>query len=196
MTTQPITPTSPVITSKNLPPQVPHEVVIRDDEIVAKPLRSPNFINLLPRNPNMSLYWGNRSVGEKESGLRYDQLISMGFAPAQPQDVMTSKKEAVPPSLCKDGRVMYGDLILLKIPRVDFVGAIKFNEQSARYRVKKPGVAIQGDSKALQNADSRQSPQGAGFPNSPKISTYVPQLAETDAKTADNSGPEINLATK
>jgi hypothetical protein len=194
--TMPALQASPVITSKNLPPQTPVQDVISDEQIVAKPLRSPNFINLKPRNATMSLFWGNRSVGEKESGLRYDQLIAMGFVPAKPDQVMQMNGTPCPPSICRDNRIMYGDLILLIMPRVDYVGALKFNEQSARFRVKKPGVAIQGDPKALQNADSRVAPSGAGFPNSPKISTYVPQLAEIDAKTADNSGPEVNLATK
>src|SRR6266436_60616 len=97
----------PTITSKSLPPSmqpgavrtspppvnpVPKasvEVEIPYEQIEAKPLRAPNFINLLPNNPNMSLFWGNRAVGEKESGLRYDQLIAMGFIPAKPEDVLT-----------------------------------------------------------------------------------------------------------
>src|SRR5882762_7294876 len=143
----------PTITTKNLPPvQQPGamhtsppptppglkpsaEVRIPYEQIEAKPLRSPNFINLVPKNPNMSLFWGNRAVGEKESGLRYDQLIAMGFVPAKPdqaysRNVETGAKMPVPPSLCRDGRVMYGDLILLIIPRTDFVGAQKWNEQN------------------------------------------------------------------
>src|SRR5260370_30761727 len=97
----------PTITSRNLPPtQRPSapvaptqptiglkpasEVRIPYEQIEAKPLRSPNFINLVPKNPNLSLFWGNRAVGEKESGLRYDQLIAMGFVPAKPEDVLSS----------------------------------------------------------------------------------------------------------
>src|SRR5882762_8127413 len=148
----------PTITSKNLPPTVQPAIhptppgpkipeivaAIPYDQIEAKPLRSPNFINLLPTNPNMALFWGNRAVGEKESGLRYDQLIAMGFVPAKPEDVLTSVGTNCPPSICRDGRIMYGDLILLKIPRADYVGALKWNEQNARLRVKKPGVTIEG----------------------------------------------------
>jgi hypothetical protein len=201
----------PTLTSKNLPPSqqpgaiktsppsglppVPPtsvEAAIPYEQIEAKPLRSPNFINLKPKNPNMSLFWGNRAVGEKESGLRYDQLIAMGFVPALPADVLTSEGGICPPSICRDGRVMYGDLILLKIPRAAYIGALKWNEQNARLRVKKPGVALSGDTK---NSDSRIQPSPALNIPSSKVSTYVPQFAEVDAKTADNSGP-INLAEK
>ncbi len=208
----------PTITSKNLPPTAQPsihptppgpkvEVAIPYDQIEAKPLRSPNFINLLPTNPNMSLFWGNRAVGEKESGLRYDQLIAMGFVPAKPdqaysRNVETGARMPVPPSLCRDGRVMYGDLILLIIPRADFVGAQKWNEQNARLRVKKPGVSIEGagasrdmGGREVVAVDGRATLGPAGFPNSKKISTFVPALTETDAKTADNSGP-LNLAEK
>jgi hypothetical protein len=191
---EPIKPAG-AITSASVP-KPPQEVVIPDDDIVAKPLRTPNFLNLIPKNPNMSLYFGNRAVGEKESGLRYDQLVAMGFRPARPDEVMTVQKQAVPASIVRDGKILYGDLILLIMPRADFRGALKWNEQSARVRVKKPGVAIEGDSKALQTADGRRAPANAGFPNHPKISTYVPAIAETDSKTSDNSGPEVNLATK
>lgn len=203
----------PTITSKNFtatptppkPPAVQNEVMIPYDKIEAKPLRSPNFTNLKHRNPNMCLYWGNRAVGEKESTMRYDQLISMGFVPAQPQDVLLANGMACPPSLQRDGRVMYGDLILLMISRVDYVGQIKWNEQSARLRVKKPGVTIEtGASQDVMSAqemmkdtnDARKNMTAAAFPK--KVSTFVPALAETDAKTADNMGPDsdINLATK
>jgi hypothetical protein len=208
----------PTITSKNLPPNQqpgamktsppsglpaapPREVQIPYDQIEAKPLRQPNFIALKPKNPNMSLYWGNRAVGEKESGLRYDQLIAMGFVPAQPLDVLTNLGQECPKSLCRDGRIMYGDLILLKIPRADYVGALKWNEQNARIRVRKPGVALDGvgasrdiGGREVVATDGRANPNPAGFPK--KVSTFVPQLAEVDAKTADNSGPEVNLAEK
>ena len=212
-------PDTPAITSKNLPtPPVavksiqpplasPQQVEVQQipyDQIVAKPLRAPNFISLKPKNPNMSLFWGNRSVGEKESGMRYDQLIAMGFLPAKPDQVLTMNKQPVPPSLCRDGRIMYGDLILLIISREDYVGVLKWNEQSARQRVKKPGVTIEGATasqdiggrEVINDSGGRKNMTAAGFPNSTKVSTFIPALAEVDSKTADNSGPESNLAER
>jgi hypothetical protein len=199
----------PTITSSALPPnmqpgahpslqpQVEKEIPYSD--IVAKPLRPPNFMNMKHKNPNMSLFWGNRAVGEKESGLRYDQLIAMGFVPVKPEEVMQiseGKLIPCPPSIARDGRVLYGDLILLKIPKVDYIGSQKWNEQTARLRVKKPGVAIEGDTQAV---DSRIQPRSVldALENNRKlqgkIKSYVPNLAEVDSKTADNSGP-MNLA--
>jgi hypothetical protein len=199
----------PTITSKNLPPiqqpsagVPPVEKQLSYDQIEAKPLRSPNFLNLKPKNPNMSLYFGNRAVGEKESGLRYDELIAKGFRPAKPEEVLTTMGHPIPPSLVRDGRILYGDLILLIMPRSDYVGQQKFNAESAERRVRRFGQApIQAG-----DADSRQSPGSAlsGLPTTVKtregrtgtVTAYIPPLVEVDSKTADNSGIPANLAEK
>ena len=199
------TPNNPTLTSKNLPPSqqpgrglppVPPttasvEIETPYSQIEAKPLRAPNFINLKHKNPNMSLFWGNRAVGEKESGLRYDQLIAMGFVPAKPDDIRTMEGLTCPPSICRDGRIMYGDLILLMLPKKDYVGALKWNEQNARLRMKKPGVSIEGGSAEHQAADGRLQPSNVladlqrRVPT--KVSVYVPPLSEVDASTKDNT---------
>src|SRR6266568_3782845 len=201
-------PNEPTITSRSLPPAMQPgavktssptpptglkpsvEVAIPYEQIEAKPLRSPNFLDLVPKNPNMSLFLGNRAVGENESGLRYDQLIAMGFIPAKPEDVTTSLGHPCPPSLCRDGRIMYGDLILLKMPRADYIGNQKWNEQNARLRVKKPGVTLEGGGKEHQDSDARIQPsQSLSVPDMirNKVSMYVPPLAEVDAATKDNT---------
>jgi hypothetical protein len=203
-------PTPPTITSKNLPPvQQPSvgipkvEQPLSYEQIEAKPLRSPNFLNLKPKNPNMSLYFGNRAVGEKESGLRYDQLIAMGFRPAKPDEVLTLQGKPVPDSIIRDGRIMYGDLILLIMPRSDYIGATKFNAESAVRRVRKFGQSVTDGRAESQAAEGRVAPTSAlgTLTNSRagregKVVAYVPPLAELDSKTADNSGVQANLAEK
>jgi hypothetical protein len=216
-----ITMPEPTITSKNLPPNqqpgamttspaVPPKSEVTPpplsyDQIEAKPLRSPNFLNLKPKNPNMSLYFGNRAVGEKESGLRYDQLIAMGFRPAKPEEVLTQAGQACPSSLSRDGRIMYGDLILLIIPRADYIGATKWNAENAARRVRRFGQVPVGH-EAGQSADGRINPSSAltGLPAQVKtregrtgtVTAYIPPIVEVDSKTADNSGIPANLAEK
>lgn len=212
----------PTITSKSLPPtQRPGAVTTSPavapvaspvapqiqapqtyEQIEAKPLRSPNFMNLKPRNPNMSLFFGNRAVGEKESGLRYDQLIAMGFRPAKPEEVITMHGGPCPPSVVRDGRIMYGDLILLIMPRADYVGAQKWNAQTAAMRVRRFGTTqgLPGQDDARPGVDNAL----AGLPRSVKtregrtgtVQAYIPPLVEVDSKTADNSGIPANLADK
>lgn len=208
--------TPPTITNKNLPapqqatshpsiqPPLDKEVAYQD--IVAKPLRPPNFMNMKHVNPNVSLFWGNRAVGEKESGLRYDQLIAMGFVPVKPDEVRQiheGKLIPCPPSIARDGRVLYGDLILLKISRADYIGSQKWNEQTARLRVKKPGVAIDTGAsrdiggREVLNAEGGRVAPGQVIPDfKGKVQPYVPTFSETDAKTADNSGPTEKISER
>lgn len=194
MSNQQQPPGTPAMTSAKVPqPQPQVSVPLPYADIEAKPLRSPNFINLFPRNGNLCVRWVNRAVGERESQMRYDQCLAMGFINALPTDIYmvnpeTGVRTDCAQSLIRDGKIMYGDLILMKIPRVDYLGALKWNEQSARRRVKKPGVSIEGD----KGGDARVNPSNV-MPQHPKIQPYIPDLVETDAKTADNTG-SINLA--
>jgi hypothetical protein len=200
---------TPAITSKNLPPQVPVvDTPLSDDQIVAKPLRAPNFINIKAKNPNFVTYWGNRSVGDKESSMRFDQLLSMGFAPAKPEQVCfiaeNGQKQAVPNSLQRDGRIMYGDLILLIIARTDYVGALKWNAENAARRVRKFGSTQETPGGTDVNAEGSRGTTGTALGDitrsraaqAGKIAAYIPPLAEVDSKTADNSGLPANLAAK
>jgi hypothetical protein len=183
----------PTITSKNLPQDskttiakptaFTKEPIVNYDNVVAKPLRTPNFLNLKHRMPNMSLYWGNRAVGEKESLLRYNQLIAMGFQPCKPEEVTDQTGNPCPSELAKDNRVMYGDLILLKIPKKDYLGALKYNEERALARVKKFGVAMDGASRH-QAADSRDIPRSALGSLPQKTQPFIPNLAGIDDGTS------------
>jgi len=189
----------PTITSKNLPnpPAAgvtpPAAVPVEQNQvpysqIVAKPLREPNFMNLVSKNKNVSIRWVNRSVGEKESQLRFNQCQSMGFECVKPEEVTDARGGPCPSALIRDGRVIYGDLILMKMSRADYIGALKYNEQRALDRVRKPGVAMSGGREAHQdkNSEGRDIPAPVGFPK--KVQPYVPPLAEV--------GGEGNLATK
>jgi hypothetical protein len=161
----------------NKPPEVTME------NVEAKPLRSPNFLNLKPKNASLALYWGNRSVGEKESSLRYNQLLAMGFVPAKPEEITDQFGNPCPEALTRDGRVLCGDLILLKISKADYYGALKYNAQSAAMRVRKFGVAMDGGRAEHQATESREIPKSAlsGLPK--KVSAYVPPLAGIDEGT-------------
>ena len=132
---------TPTITSKNLPPQIPppgtkelQPLTIDDDsDIVAKPLVSPDFTQLKPTNPAMSLRLINRlALG----GQRFEEARVQGFVVCKPSDIqgLTSLMTI------KDGNVTYGDLIVMMMPRVDYLGAIKQNEVNARKRVSRAAV--------------------------------------------------------
>jgi hypothetical protein len=135
--------------------------VYPDSEILAKPLGEPDFIGLKPNNPNMSLFWGNRAVGDRESKMRVNQLLAKGFIYAESKDVHminkgTGAKLPCPDSLMHEGRIIFGDLILLMIPRKDYIGQQKWNNQTALNRMQKVGITAsvkKGESTSHSDAD-------------------------------------------
>ena len=140
----------PTITSKNLPVEVPPpgaqaphvdgEITIDDDsDIVAKPLVSPDFTKLKPVNPAMSLRMVNRlALG----GQRFEEARVQGFIVCKPSDIIGMDKPGV--MTIKDGTVTYGDLIAMMMRRLDYLGAIKNNEENARRRVRRATVLGEG----------------------------------------------------
>ena len=139
----PVRPPTPTITSKNLPPELAkptgHEspidppVIDDDADIVAKPLVSPDFTKLQPTNPAMCLRLVNRlALG----GQRFEEARVQGFVVCKASDI----KGLTSIMTLKDGTVTYGDLIVMMMPRIDYIGAIKQNEMNARRRVSRAAV--------------------------------------------------------
>jgi|SRR5690348_16190529 len=130
-------PTKPVTSPAQ--PSVP-TAVIDDDQIVAKPLIDPDFTNFKPKNPNLIFRFGNRVA---QGGGRYDQLVAMGFVPATYADVDETTRK-IPDHMKRDSKIIYGDLILMKMSRVDYIGALKNNERNALARLGKGDQLAQG----------------------------------------------------
>ena len=107
------------------------------DNIVAKPLISKDFTVVKWKNPNLAGYWANRVAGSP-SGTRVYQLESAGFRVAKEADC------EVPGLKPNNGQWIYGDLILLCIGRSDYLGALKYNEQVARERLRPEVSAKKG----------------------------------------------------
>lgn len=106
-------------------------------KIVAKPLSSPDFLDLKPKNPAISIRWVNRG---HENGHRVDVHSAQGFEIAKPEDI-----EKLPPSLVKDGQIIYGDLILMKLPKADYYGALLNNHNKAVRRLQRGGIQQRGE---------------------------------------------------
>jgi hypothetical protein len=142
---------SPAITSKNLPtPPAPATVTVEHDgsPIVAAPLVTPDFTNLKKKNPNIDLRWVNRVAGREElgsEGARYGHMKAMGFVNATVNDV------EVPPHLLHNGAIVQGDLILMKIDRRIYQGALLDNANKARARTT-PRSFLNAGSKQIHDA--------------------------------------------
>jgi hypothetical protein len=145
----------------NLPPEI-------DDNVTARPLQMPDFEHFEPVDPTMTFRLVNFKVGDKESGLRFSQMHSAGYIPAEAKDV----KNLDPARVSADGKIIIGDVILCKIKKSLEDGAKKFNWQRAQRRVGK--LALDKAQLDLQNTGAPKSQLS-------KISVFAPDKGQLDA---------------
>src|SRR6266496_2363293 len=128
--------TTPVMTNHPPKPPVAEALIpseLADNKIIAKPLVSPDFLNLRPKNPNIKLRWVNCAVPNTEKGgvstLRFEQAKAQGYLVAHADDVINP-----PDCYLHEGRskLINGDLILMKIDAAAYLGALKWKDQQAR----------------------------------------------------------------
>lgn len=169
------TPTPPTLTSDNLPgPAVEQHAPApaEDERIVARPLVTPDLVNVQPKDRNWIFRWGNRVAGGVDNkGQRIEQLKAMGFFIAKPVDVLNC-----PESFKKNDQVVYGDLLLMKMSRAKYLGALKYNEQQALARLG-PGAATRAG-----KADLERELAASGVPPSVrgKIQVFTPSKEEAE----------------
>jgi hypothetical protein len=95
--------------------------------IEARPLQLPDFVNIKSKNPAISLRWVNRSVGVAASTQRLDEMVYAGFVPVSPAECCMPNGQPIMSNLIKNNQIIRGDLILMKIDRKAYEGALKYN---------------------------------------------------------------------
>lgn len=178
------------ITSQNVPgaPKRPTP----DDpypEIEARPLQMPDFVNIKPKNPLLALRWVNRAAGE---GQRLDQMTFAGFRPVRPDECVIPDANkpgvmvAIPPSMQKNGQIIYGDLLCMAIDKKIYDGALKYNWSRAIQRMK-PGANKETAQSALKQTLNEVSDQARKVPElTRKLQVYQP--SESDVAKAEAKG--------
>lgn len=153
--------------------------------VTARPLQMPDFVDIKPKNPLIALRWCNRVAGE---GQRLDQVTYAGFIPVKPEEVTYPSGKPIPSSLIKNGQVILGDLILMKIDKASYDGALKYNWQRAVDRMH-PGAAQRQGRQDLNNVLKEI---GANKPEIlKKLSTFQPSDAEIEA--GEKAGPGMQV---
>lgn len=150
--------------------------------VEARPLQMPDFINIKPKNPLLSFRFVNRIAGE---GQRLDQMTYAGFVPVKPEECVMANGSPLSPSLVKDGKVIFGDLICMKIPKTQYEGALKYNWSRAVDRMH-PSAAVKTGKKELSKSLSEA---GAGrVPDlQKKLSVFQPSSKEVqDSERAED----------
>lgn len=161
---------NPVLTTKNLP-TLPKESPELDDSIIARPLMMPEFLDLRPKNPAHTLRGVNLN---HDKGSHYFKMKTAGFVDATPEDVLMRDGSPIQGNYVKDNRVIYGDLIVMKIDRLKYLGALKYNALTARQRVSRNAIAQQGGKMLREELSGTSAPPELKA----KIQTFVPSDAE------------------
>lgn len=155
---------SPAITSKNLPGAPVTDAVLSDDEIEARPLVLPDFVNVKHKNPNIELRW--IKYGESEpSKNRFQTAMFQGFVPVTPDELATPMKH-----LEKDNRIFYGDLILCKMDKRMYRGALKAKDEQAARLASRGELFTRGQQNVRDEAKKVNAPEGLLR----KVSVFTP----------------------
>jgi len=149
-------------------------------EFEARPLQMPDFVNLKPKNPLMSFRWVNRSVGVQGSTQRLDEMVYAGFQFANVLDVAGP----VLPNLVSNGKIIRGDLVLMKMPRSQYEGALKYNWKRAVARLHPASQLKTGQTQLGKAVASAGVPAAVGRTLASKLQAFRPGTSE---KTADPS---------
>lgn len=148
-------------------------------DIEARPLQLPDFVNLRAKNPNVSLRWVNRAAGD---GQRLDEMTFAGFIPVKPFEICMPDGKEVLPSFVRDGKIIRGDLILMKISRVQYEGALKYNWKRAVNRLHPSTQLKNGQAQLSKGIRETGVPSSIGRTLASKLQAFRPGAGD---KTAD-----------
>lgn len=141
-----------------------------DEAIIARPLVLPDFANVKAISPEVSLRWIEFKA---QDGMRFSQAQAQGWQVATATDIVDGAKSPYK----QDGgsKLINGDLILMKMSRPKYLGALKYKHQIAA-ALNDPSilktVSAQKATQALANAGAaRKDVQG-------KITVFTPGAAD------------------
>lgn len=162
----------------------PQDTSFRDPfpGIEARPLQLPDFVNVKPRNPQVSFRWVNRAVGVQGSTQRLDEMIYAGFVPVKPEEAVMPNGQPLLANLIKDGKIIRGDLILMKIDRKQYEGALKYNWERSVARLHPDRQLLTGRKQLASEISKVGVPRDVGRTLASKLQAFRPGSSD---KTAD-----------
>lgn len=186
--------TNKMITSVPRTPQITAPEL--DEAIIAKPLVTPDFVDIRPKNPNVSFRWVEFKA---QDGMRLSQAQAQGWQTATQLDIADG---SLSPFRRDNGsKFINGDLILMKMDRGRYLGAKKYKHQVAA-ALADPSVlktvTAQSTSKTLAQAGAAEvNKQKDAFGN-PKMTVFTPgaaDLSKTPLGTADGAAELARLGS-
>jgi hypothetical protein len=149
--------------------------------IEARPLQLPDFVNIKSKNPNNAFRWVNRAVGVQGSTQRLDEMVYAGFVPVKPEEACMPNGQPIMANLIKEGKIIRGDLILMKIDRAAYDGALKYNWERSIARMH-PDRQLQTGKKQLATEIAKAGVSPAvGRTLASKLQAFRPGTADKPA---------------
>lgn len=174
---------NPTVTSANLAsaPLNPRiDAAELDGNIIARSLATPDFINVKSKGNNLAFRWINYKAGD---GLRYSQAVAQGWKNATPTDC-TIAGEGIPAVYQRDGKIINGDLLLMKHDRATYLGALKNKHEQALH--------LAGHGGYQQEAARRVGQEIGGVPKhaAGKINVFQPEGTDLSKAVLDRLGSD------
>lgn len=151
-----------------------------DEMLEARPLVEPDFINVPAANPDTSFRWIEFKARD---GFRFHQALAQGWLVATRTDV---KPGYLSPYTREGGsKFINGDLILMKISRQRYLGALKYRHQISA-AMSDPSVlkaiSVKQGEASIANDVMRAGPDSRGMA---KLGVFAPGAADLNSTVGD-----------
>lgn len=189
--------TQPTMTNASLIPQLEQSPVRGglqrplelDDDIQARPLTLPDFVNVELANPNLSARW------IFTDRRRFAQAKAQGWRVARKADLKPGYASLNPYEEEGGTKYLNGDLILMVIDRKVYLGALRYKHQvaaalsdAAVQRRLAAGKAVNEMGSTVAAVNQRRVAQGGD----PVMTVFAPGVADlNDTVLGANAGKEM-----
>jgi hypothetical protein len=161
----------------------PDLAILMNASVVARPLMTPEVCSIKVKDLTYQYRWVNR---DGQGGQIYQQRKSQGFLNATTSDVEILGGDAER----RDGEIRAGDLILMKIRKELYEGAMKYNMQRAIALQGARGVFKEGGSTDVMSDAVAETKTIAETPGavSHKAEPFIPKNVDALLNDSERSG--------
>lgn len=107
--------------------QLNDDEILLDESIIAKPIFTNEAYKIKPKDGHYAFRWVEYQA---KGGLRYQQMKAMGFQNACEEDLLPAEQGGHQAQV-DGGKLMLGDVILMKIPKNKYLAHLKYNMQKS-----------------------------------------------------------------
>lgn len=104
--------------------------ILLDETIIAKPIFINEAYKIKPKDKHYAFLWGHYGRSDSAGSARYSQLKAMGFQNASEDDLLP-KEQGGHQAQVDGGKLMLGDVILMKMQRNRYLAHLKHNMQKS-----------------------------------------------------------------